>query len=204
MRVDVPLGRSADVLNRLHRTHLQSARNTGGAVSTKFTAAWQTAAVDPRPLAVVDIDGVVADVRHRLHFIEGKPRQWDRFFAAADQDPPLLEGVALVKELAADHDVVWLTGRPERTRRATRTWLAAQGLPTESLIMRPNRDFRPARVTKRDELRKLRADREIAVVVDDDPQVLELLAADGFPTRHADWQPRTAPLHNAQESDGRT
>jgi hypothetical protein len=97
-----------------------------------------------------------------------------------------------------------LTGRPERTRRATRTWLAAQGLPTESLIMRPNRDFRPARVTKRDELRKLRADREIAVVVDDDPQVLELLAADGFPTRHADWQPRTAPLHNAQESDGRT
>ena len=166
--------------------------------------AWQTAAVDPRPLAVVDIDGVVADVRHRLHFIEGKPRQWDRFFAAAGEDPPLPAGVALVKELAADHDVLWLTGRPERTRRATRTWLAAQGLPTEPLIMRPNRDFRPARVTKRDELRTLRADHRFAVVVDDDPQVVELLAADGFPTRLADWQPRTAPLHNAQESDGRT
>ena len=160
--------------------------------------------MDPRPLAVVDIDGVVADVRHRLHFIEGKPRQWDRFFAAADRDPPLHEGVALVKELATDHDVVWLTGRPERTRRATRTWLAVQGLPTEPLIMRPNRDFRPARVTKRDELRTLQAHRTIAVVVDDDPQVLELLAADGFPTRHADWLPRTAPLHDAQESDGRT
>ena len=39
--------------------------------------------MDPRPLAVVDIDGVVADVRHRLHYIEGKPRQWDRFFSAA-------------------------------------------------------------------------------------------------------------------------
>ena len=166
--------------------------------------AWQTAAVDPRPLAVVDIDGVVADVRHRLHFIEGKPRQWDRFFAAAGEDPPLPAGVALVKELAADHDVLWLTGRPERTRRATRTWLAAQGLPTEPLIMRPNRDFRPARVTKRDELRTLRADHRIAVVVDDDPQVVELLAADGFPTRLADWQPHTTPLHNAQESDGRT
>jgi len=160
--------------------------------------------VDPRPLAVVDIDGVVADVRHRLHFIEGKPKQWDRFFAAADQDPPLPAGVALVKELAADHDFLWLTGRPERTRRATRTWLAAQGLPTGSLVMRPNRDFRPARVTKRDELRRLRTDREIAIVVDDDPQVVELLAADGFPTRLADWQPRPAPLHDAQESDGRT
>ena len=160
--------------------------------------------MDPRPLAVVDIDGVVADVRHRLHYIEGKPRQWDRFFSAATDDPPLAEGVALVKELAADHDVLWLTGRPERTRRATKAWLAAQGLPTDPLIMRPNRDFRPARVTKRDELRRLRTDREIAIVVDDDPQVVELLAADGFPTRLADWQPRPAPLHDAQESDGRT
>jgi hypothetical protein len=160
--------------------------------------------VDPRPLAVVDIDGVVADARHRLHYIEGKPRQWDRFFSAATDDPPLPDGVALVKELAADHDVLWLTGRPERTRRATTAWLAAQGLPTEPLIMRPNRDFRPARVTKRDELRRLRADREIAVVVDDDPQVVQLLAADGFPTRLADWQSPPAPLHDAQESDGRT
>jgi hypothetical protein len=160
--------------------------------------------VDPRPLAVVDIDGVVADVRHRLHYIEGRPRHWDRFFSAATDDPPLPEGVALVKELSADHDVLWLTGRPERTRRATKAWLAAQRLPTDPLIMRPNRDFRPARVTKRDELRRLRADREIAIVVDDDPQVLELLAAEGFPTRLADWQPRPAPLHDAQESDGRT
>jgi hypothetical protein len=160
--------------------------------------------VDPRPLAVVDIDGVVADVRHRLHHIEGRPRQWDRFFAAAADDPPLPEGVELVRALAADHDVLWLTGRPERNRRLTTAWLAAQGLPTEPLLMRPDRDFRPARLTKRDELRRLRADRRIAVVVDDDPDVVDLLAADGFPTRLADWLPHTSRLHDAQESDGRT
>jgi hypothetical protein len=160
--------------------------------------------VDARPVAVVDIDGVVADVRHRLHFIEGSRRQWDRFFAAAPDDPPLADGVALVRELAADHDVVWLTGRPERTRRQTTAWLAAQGLPTGALLMRPNRDFRPARVTKREELRRLRRSRQVAVVVDDDPEVVDLLAADGFPTRLADWLPRPAPLHRAQESEGRT
>jgi hypothetical protein len=175
-----------------------------GAIFAPAGPAGRLWAVDPRPLAVVDIDGVVADVRHRLHFIEGRPRQWDRFFAAAADDPPLADGVALVRQLAADHDVVWLTGRPERTRRATRTWLAAQGLPTEPLVMRPNRDFRPARVTKRDELRRLRADREIGVVVDDDPDVVELLATDGVPTRLADWVPRPGRLHDAQESDGRT
>lgn len=167
-------------------------------------SAWQTAAVDSRSLAVIDIDGVVADVRHRLHLIQGKPRRWDEFFAAAGGDAPLADGVALVLELAADHDVRWLTGRPERTRRLTVTWLAAQGLPAEPLLMRPDRDFRPARLTKRDELRKLRPAHEIAIVVDDDPDVIEMLAADGFPTRLADWLPHAPTLRQAQESDGRT
>ena len=70
--------------------------------------------------------------------------------------------------------------------------------------MRPDRDFRPARLTKRDELRTLRTKREIGVVVDDDPDVIEMLAADGFPTRLADWLPHGPELHQAQESDGRT
>lgn len=160
--------------------------------------------MDSRPLAVIDIDGVVADARHRLHLIQGKPRRWDEFFAAASQDPPLADGVALVRRLAADHEILWLTGRPERNRRLTATWLAAQGLPTEPLLMRPDRDFRPARLTKRDELRKLRRTREVAIVVDDDAEVIEMLAADGFPTRLADWQEHAPALRRAQESDGRT
>jgi hypothetical protein len=160
--------------------------------------------VDSRPLAVIDIDGVVADVRHRLHLIQDKPRRWPEFFAAAADDPPLPEGVALVQELAADHDILWLTGRPESNRRMTAAWLAAQGLPAEPLLMRRDRDFRPARLTKRAELRTLRARHEIGVVVDDDPEVIAMLSADGFPTRLADWVPHTPTLRTAQESDGRT
>jgi hypothetical protein len=162
------------------------------------------AAVESRPLAVIDIDGVVADVRHRLHLIRAKPRRWGEFFGAAGDDPPLPAGVALVGELAADHDILWLTGRPESNRRLTTTWLAAQGLPVEPLLMRPDRDFRPARLTKRDELRRLRRTREVGIVVDDDPEVIEMLAAEGVPTRLADWLPHTPTLHTAQESDGRT
>ncbi len=160
--------------------------------------------MDSRPLAVIDIDGVVADVRHRLHLIQDLPKQWNAFFTAAADDPPLAEGVALVLELAGDHDVVWLTGRPERNRRLTRRWLAAQGLPDSPLLMRPDRDFRPAKVAKREELRRLRADREVAVVVDDDPDVVALLTADGFPVRLAEWLPHSSTLHKAQEAEGRT
>jgi phosphatidate phosphatase APP1 len=160
--------------------------------------------VDARPLAVIDIDGVVADVRHRLHLIENRPKRWEDFFRAAAEDPPLPTGVDLVAELAADHDVVWLTGRPERNRRLTARWLADQGLPAEPLLMRPDRDFRPSRLHKREQLRRLRRDREVAIVVDDDPDVIATLSEDGFPVRLADWLPHSSTLRAAQEKEGRT
>lgn len=33
-----------------------------------------------KPLAVFDIDGVLADVRHRLPHVQGRPKDWDAFF----------------------------------------------------------------------------------------------------------------------------
>jgi len=65
-----------------------------------------------RAIAIVDIDGVVADVRHRLHHITGRPKDWDAFFAEAHADPPHGEGLRIVHTLAADHEVVYVTGRP--------------------------------------------------------------------------------------------
>ena len=100
--------------------------------------------------------------------------------------------------------MLWLTGRPERTRRADHDLAGRAGPADRAADHAPQPGLPPGPDHQARELRKLRTDREIAVVVDDDPQVIELLAADGFPTRLADWQPRTAPLHDAQESDGRT
>jgi len=157
-----------------------------------------------RDLAVFDIDGVVADVRHRLHFLDSRPKDWSGFFAAAGRDTPLAEGVAMAREAIADHDLVWLTGRPERLRAVTERWLADTGLPTEPLLMRRHRDFRPARVAKLEELRRLAARQRVAYLVDDDPDVVAAVAADGYPTRLADWVPRPGTLHAAQERDGRT
>jgi hypothetical protein len=153
---------------------------------------------------VIDVDGVVADVRHRLGHLDRRPRDWDGFFAAAGDDPPLAIGVARVTKLAADHDVVWLTGRPEHLRRTTLAWFAANGLPDGRLIMRRGNDRRPARVVKPAELRRLAAGRTIAIVIDDDPAVVAALEADGWPVELADWLPYADELGNAQEEAGRT
>lgn len=157
------------------------------------------------PIAVIDLDGVLADVRHRLSFLERKPKDWDGFFAAIPDDDVLAEGRAVVEKLAANHELVYLTGRPEATRRDTEAWLERHELPRAKLIMRRAGDRRPARVTKPALLRRLAADgRRIAVIVDDDPQVCAALEEAGWPVLRADWMLQPETLEQAQEEAGRT
>jgi hypothetical protein len=144
----------------------------------------------PRALAVFDIDGTVADARHRLHLIAetDQHENWVRFFDAAVDDPPLPEGVARAHEFAERYDIVWLTARPERIRPMTEQWLADHGLPTGQLLMLPDGEKTLARMYKLDTIRRLAEDREIAVVVDDDPRVVALLEEAKIPVVRADWQ----------------
>ena len=163
---------------------------------------------DARPLAIVDIDGVVADVRHRLRHLEGRRKDWDAFFAAAREDPAHPEGVAVVHTLARDHELVFLTGRPERLRADTAEWLDAHGIGGHRLLMRPAGDRRPAATVKVQILEQIARGRSIGVVVDDDPVVLEAMRAAGHPTFDADWERRSTAgddaIQDAQEVEGRT
>ncbi|MGW0846227.1 phosphatase domain-containing protein [Streptomyces sp. NPDC002787] len=157
-----------------------------------------------RPLAVFDLDNTLADTAHRQRFLEVKPRDWDAFFAAAPQDPPLAEGIALARESAEECEVMYLTGRPERCRRDTVDWLAAHGLPEGRIWMRRDNDRRPARRTKLEILRRLARTREIRVLVDDDELVCEDAEQAGFTVLRARWAATSAALKVAQEREGRT
>jgi len=157
-----------------------------------------------RPLAVFDVDGVLADVRHRLRHVERHPKDWDAFFAAAVDDPPLATGVALARESSQDCEVVYVTGRPERCRADTLAWFAAHDLPAGTLAMRGPRDRRPARVAKLALLRDLSIGRVVAVVVDDDEEVCAAYEQAGFTVLRAAWMGAHPALGEAQDRDGRT
>jgi hypothetical protein len=158
-----------------------------------------------RPLAIFDLDGTLADSGHRQRFLERKPRDWDAFFAAAPDDPPLAKGIEMCLQAAEECEVVYLTGRPERCRRDTLTWLAEQGLPEGRVFMRRNDDRRPARTTKLEILRRLGRDREIRMLVDDDELVCDDAERAGFRVVRAGWAAdRSEAMKDAQEREGRT
>ena len=182
---------------------------TGVAGAAGGDRAPTAAAGGDRALAVFDVDGVLADVGHRLGHLEGGRKDWGAFFAAAHLDPPLPTGLELARELAASYDLAYLTGRPEGLRRVTQRWLHRHGLPAGPLWMRPPRDFRPARVMKLDALGRLGAQRPVEVVVDDDEDVVVALREAGYAVLQATWAATSRSagrraLHQAQERDGRT
>ncbi len=139
------------------------------------------------PYAVLDLDGVLADVRHRLHLVRTRPKRWDDFFDAAPADPVLPEGRATADRLAANHVIAYVSGRPERCRAATEKWLADHGLPAGAVYLRPEGDRRPARLVKVAVVRRLARERRVAVVVDDDVRVTAGLQEAGFTVLLADW-----------------
>jgi hypothetical protein len=154
--------------------------------------------------AVFDIDGVLADVSHRLHHLRGRRKNWHGFFADAADDPVLEEGRTRVLVAAADHAIVYLSGRPERMRRLTEQWLVRHDLPAGALVLRPNRDRRPARRLKPELVAEVTRAGEVAMVVDDDADVCAALREVGYRVLHAQWAEESAALRDAQERQGRS
>lgn len=151
---------------------------------------------DEPAAAVFDLDGTLTDTRHRNHWIEGKPRQWEQFFAAAGLDEAHPEGLAALRTAhEAGLAIVYLSGRPERTRDATEAWLRRHDCPAGPVLLRSDRDRSPAAEIKLRALRRLAQQQRLALLVDDDPAVVDAIR------RHpelveqvllADWQPRQA------------
>jgi len=133
-------------------------------------------------IAVFDIDGVLADASHREHHVTGTPRNWDAFFDAVGSDTVIEEGRRRLLEEAAEHEVVLLSGRPERCRAETVAWLARNGIVAPTLMLRPDSDRRPAAAFKASVILSIGKPDKIAVIIDDDDRVLARLAGMGYHT----------------------
>ena len=133
-----------------------------------------------KPIVIVDIDGTIADVRHRLHYIKGpRKKNWKAFFEGMDCDTPIEAMIRRVQKLKKDNDIIIVTGRPEHYRKRTEKWLKQQGVRYSRLFMRPNGDHRPDYTVKEEVLHEYAKGR-IVLAIDDRGPVCDMYEKHGI------------------------
>ena len=134
---------------------------------------------------IVDIDGTVADNAHRqfaLTVNDGKPN-WDLFFNLMGEDKPIPHMQQLLSDL---HQYwtkfVYCTGRPERFRALTASWLDKHDFPNHGIYMRPDGDHRPDHIVKAEMLAEIRRDGWKPIMAfDDRDTVVKMWRENGVP-----------------------
>jgi len=75
------------------------------------------------PTILFDIDGTLANIEHRTHFVSGKKKDFDAFNEAMVDDVPNEPIVTLLNSLEHKFQIVYVTGRLERYREVTEKFL---------------------------------------------------------------------------------
>ena len=134
---------------------------------------------------IFDIDGTIADISHRLHYIESNPADWRAFYAACGDDKPIVEVIQIAKALQVNHSIHLITGRSEEIRVGTARWVNEQRIFFSELMMRKVGDHRQDSVVKSELLDELLAQTgrpmsSIAGVFEDRKQVVDMWRGRGL------------------------
>ncbi len=147
-----------------------------------------------KPIYIFDLDGTLALVDHRRHFVTNGKKNWPAFFAACVDDVPNNAVIATMGKLLASGAEVWIwSGRDDGWQAETIQWfnkhlpsawlLQAMDLEHENVLrMRPEGDHTPDEILKEQWLHSLQVgDRDrIVAVFDDRDKVVAMWRRNGI------------------------
>ena len=137
-------------------------------------------------LVVCDLDGTVANIMHRTHYVRTKPANWEAFAKAIPLDYPEAEVIAVVNALhSAGHEVIFASGRKESERELSLDWMAkhiGDWVLETKLYMRKEGDFRKDDVIKTEILAEIKSDfgNHPNIAIDDRLDVCRMWHANGI------------------------
>lgn len=133
-------------------------------------------------VVIFDLDGTLALIDHRRHFVTGKNKDWFAFSKSCTSDQinrPVAEIFRLL--VMAGKHVVIFSGRTNAVYAETCAWLGFYNLIPCGLYMRKDGDFTPDHELKEGWLKELQnADIEIDCVFDDRQSVVEMWRENGI------------------------
>jgi phosphoserine phosphatase len=136
-------------------------------------------------LVVFDIDGTVADIQHRIHWIKNKPKNWVAFDAAAAHDKVIIpiRNVYLNMTYDGHNTILFVTGRNEKTRKQTEQWLQDNSFTGYTkLFMRKAADYRSDVIVKQEILNQIINEfgQKPDIVFEDRPRVIRMWRDNGI------------------------
>jgi len=76
-----------------------------------------------KDLYIFDLNGTLANLLHRRHFVSGETKDWRGFFDACSDDAPIPAVIATMEKLAMSSDIWIWSGRSDECRSKTILWL---------------------------------------------------------------------------------
>lgn len=145
-----------------------------------------------KEVILFDIDGTLADLRHRLHHIKKGEEDYTAFFDAMVDDAPIKPVLELAHHLSVSKDIIFVSGRPDSHRQQTTEWLVKHCFHGFSLkprlYMRKAGDHRPDYIVKLEILNQIRADGwNPILVIDDRPSVVTMWRKQGLVCLQNEW-----------------
>lgn len=145
------------------------------------------------PLFIFDLDGTLADCRHRLPLIQQDEPDWDAFFEACIDDSVIPASAFLLNKLQLSFCEIRIwTGRSEIVRSETADWLGLftsfDGEDKAKLRMRPALDRRPDDELKETWLKAMLPEERarLVAVFEDRQRVVDMWRRNGVPCFQAD------------------
>ncbi len=130
---------------------------------------------------IIDLDGTLADVGHRLHHLEGKKKKWGKFFASMHLDPVNEWCRELLLAMKSrGHKISLVSGRPSDYKEVVEKWLQDNKIPYDELLMRKEGDFRADNIVKKEILDAHFHKDDILFVVDDRESVVTMWREEGL------------------------
>lgn len=136
-----------------------------------------------RPLYIFDLDGTLALIEHRKHFIEGDRKDWVAFYRACLDDQPNAPVIRILMALVRSSEVWIFSGRSDEVRTQTERWLDSHRISYDWLNMRREGDYTPDDELKRSWYRQMLIEdqKRLVAVFDDRDKVVKMWRDEGVP-----------------------
>lgn len=155
---------------------------------------WNSGPIEPGKIAIVDIDGVVADAYYRMRGIDRNMPRTEEYFKSVEQDDVIEEVAQLLNLIRDDIHVVLLSARPLRVQDATIEWLRRHGVRWDLLILRATSSRQMPLNYKRHRTKELlEMGFEPLLALEDDPRNVAMFHEEGIPCLYIHSRIHTRP-----------